>query len=265
MRSFTEGGSAPLRSRSRSASSAVASTSVTRKKCGMSRAASCIRRAMARRVALQGSRRGVSAAAVPAAAAGAVAGAEPPAAPSCEPPRAARSTSSCRMRPFGPLPRRPSSDTPRLSAKRRTGGLTRTTPASGAAPVGAAMAGVVGDVVTAADAAVSPVSGGRKSRMKRSRSSSEADASAITPISVPTAAMFPASSRMRRNIPSAGASRLLTIFSDSISISGSPRATMSPGCLSQDDTVPSVISRPHLGTTTATMRALMRGPLRRQR
>ena len=239
----------------------------------MSRAASCIRLAMARRVALQGSRRGVSAAA------DAVAGAEPPAAPSCAPPRAARSTSSCRMRPFGPLPRRPASDTPRLSAKRRTGGLTRTAPASGVASGVAAGAvcvvaagGAPTDGAGAADAVggpaaagASPVSGGRKSRMKRSMSSSEADASAITPISEPTAATLPASSRMRRSTPSAGASRLFTIFSDSISISGSPRVTASPGCLSHDDTVPSVISRPHFGTTTATMRTLMRGPLRRPR
>ena len=235
----------------------------------MSRAASCIRLAMARRVALQGSRRGVSVAV------DAVAGAEPPAAPSCAPPRAARSTSSCRMRPFGPLPRRPVSDTPRLSAKRRTGGLTRTAPASGVASGAVcvvAAGGAPTDGAGAADAVggpaaagASPESGGRKSRMKRSMSSSEADASAITPISEPTAATLPASSRMRRSTPSAGASRLFTIFSDSISISGSPRVTASPGCLSHDDTVPSVISRPHLGTTTATMRALMRGPLRRRR
>jgi hypothetical protein len=108
----------------------------------------------------------------------------------------------------------------RNGARRAATGRTRgsAAPAAGAAPAGSPRLPAAAGIASGSKETLAP----RKLSMKAFSCASVTLASASTPISAPTGYASPAGATMRRSVPLAGDSTVLTIFSVSTSSSGSP-------------------------------------------
>src|SRR5713226_1560486 len=181
---------------------------------------------------------------------------------------AARSTSSRPIMPPGPVPTRIARSTPSSCASRRAAGeaLTRPPALTGAragswfrVPAALPASGCLFN----ASAFCRLISVSSRISVVTCSSDRSSPGTTMTARAAPTGACCPSATSNQRRKPVTGASTSFVAFSLSISTTGSPCWTASPGCFSHATTSPVFIASPHLGilTIVATLHLLSRASL----